>query len=300
MGDTPLEEIGKLGQLVRFENSTPAQARERVRDADVTILNKIRVDEAFLDAAPKLKLICEAGTGTDNIDLRLCEKRGVGVRNVSAYSTDSVAQLTWTLILALSGRLFHYDAFVKDGSYTLGGLHTDSAHPFTELSGKTIGIVGMGAIGSRVAGIAEAFGMKVVYFSTSGTSHCKEYPSVSLEPLLSEADVVSVHAPLNGRTAGLIDYSGICQMKPSAFIVNTGRGGIVVEADLARALDEGRIAGAGLDVYAKEPLPEDSPLLHLAHPERLILTPHVAWSSREARGRLADRMAENIRQVFGL
>ena len=298
MGSTPLTEIEKLGELTRYESSTAEEARERVKDADVAILNKIIVNEGFLDAAPKLKLICEAGTGMNNIDLKLCERRGVTAMNVAGYSTDAVTQHTWTLILALSGRIFHYNEYVKGGEYSKGVIHTDAGHPYTELTGKTIGIVGMGAIGSKVAKIAEAFGMKVIYYSTSGTSHCKIYPSVPLETLLKEADVVSIHAPYNERTAGLIDYTGLCLMKPTAILVNTGRGGIAVEKDLARAIDEGRIAGVALDVFEKEPLPMESPLLHTSHPERVLLTPHVAWVSEETRKRLADEMARNIREYY--
>lgn len=296
MGTTPLTSIESLGEFERFDNSTAEEARMRVRDADVAIVNKVIVDQAFLDAAPKLKLVCEAGTGMNNIDAELCRKRGVVVRNVAGYSTDAVAQHTWMLILALAGRLFHYDSYVKDGRYTRARLHTDSDHPYTGLTGKTIGIVGMGAIGQKVARIAEVFGMKVIYYSTSGTSHCTEYPSVSLESLLREADVVSIHAPYNEKTAGLIDYEGLRLMKPTAFLVNTGRGGIADEADLARAIDEERIAGIGIDVYVEEPLPANSPLLNSKHPERMILTPHVAWASEETRLRLAEEIAANIRE----
>ena len=296
MGTTPLTSIESLGEFERFDNSTAEEARMRVRDADVAIVNKVIVDQAFLDAAPKLKLVCEAGTGMNNIDAELCRKRGVQVRNVAGYSTDAVAQHTWMLILALAGRLFHYDSYVKDGRYTRARLHTDSDHPYTGLSGKTIGIVGMGAIGQKVARIAEVFGMKVIYYSTSGTSHCTKYPSVSLKSLLREADVVSIHAPYNEKTAGLIDYEGLRLMKPTAFLVNTGRGGIAVEADLARAIDEEMIAGIGIDVYVEEPLPANSPLLNSKHPDRMILTPHVAWASEETRLRLAEEIAANIRK----
>ena len=295
MGTTPLTAIERLGEFERYDNSTAEEARQRVRDADVAIVNKVIVDQAFLDAAPRLKLVCEAGTGMDNIDAELCRRRGVAVRNVPSYSTDAVTQHTWMLILALAGRIFHYDSYVKDGRYTRARLHTDSDHPYTGLTGKTIGIVGMGAIGSKVARIARAFGMRVIYYSTSGTSHCTEYPSVPLETLLREADVVSIHAPFNDRTAGLIDYDGLCLMKPTAFLVNTGRGGIAVEADLARAIDEGKIAGIGIDVFVEEPLPSDSPLLNTKHPGRVILTPHVAWASEETRQSLADGIAGNIR-----
>lgn len=296
MGDTSLEEIAALGEFDIYPSSTPEEARERVKDADVALLNKVVVDKAFLDAAPKLKLVCEAGTGINNIDVALCKERGVIVRNVAAYSTDSVAQIAWMHILNLSGRAFHYQRFVQEGYYSRNVVHVDYRHPFTELSGKTLVIVGMGAIGQKVASIGKAFGMKVIYYSTSGTSHCTEYPSVSLDDLLSDSDVISIHAPYNERTAGLIGYRQLQQMKPSAFLVNTGRGGIAVEEDLARALDEGLIAGAALDVYVKEPLPADSPLMKLQHPERLLLTPHIAWYSQEARARLAHGMAENIKK----
>ena len=298
MGSTPLTEIAALGELTCYPDSTPEQARERAAQADVAIVNKIIVDQAFLDAAPKLKLVCEAGTGINNINVPLCTERGVAVRNVAAYSTDSVAQLTWMHILNLTGRAFHYDNYVKSGVYAQGRIHVDAGHPFTELTGKTLGIVGMGAIGQKVAAIGKCFGMNVIYFSTSGTSHCKDYHSVSIDELLTKADVVSIHAPYNERTAGLIDYEGFKRMKPTAVLVNTGRGGIAVEEDLARALDDGLIAGAALDVYVKEPLPSSSPLMHLKDPSRIIFSPHTAWSSNEARARLASEMARNIREFF--
>jgi len=296
MGDVSLEEIAAQGEFTCYKSSTAEEARERVKDADVVLVNKVIVDQAFLDAAPKLKLVCEAGTGINNINVKLCEERGVIVRNVAGYSTDSVAQTAWMHILNLSGRAFHYQNFVTSGAYSKNPVHVDFGHPFTELAGKTLGIVGMGAIGQKVAQIGKAFGMEVIYYSTSGTGHCKDYPCVSLEELMMRSDVISIHAPYNERTAGLIGYEQFKQMKPTAILVNTGRGGIAVEADLARALDEGLIAGAALDVYVKEPLPADSPLMHLVHPERLLFSPHIAWYSQEARARLAHEMAENIKR----
>ena len=296
MGDVSLEEIAALGEFTSYPSSTAQEARERVKDADVALLNKVVVDQAFLDAAPRLKLVCEAGTGINNIDVELCKKRGVVVRNVAGYSTDSVAQTAWMHILNLAGHAFHYQEFVRSGQYSRNPVHVDYRHPFVELAGKTLGIVGMGAIGQKVAAIARAFGMEVIYFSTSGTGHCKDYPCVSLEELLERSDVISIHAPYNERTAGLMGYEQLRKMKPTAYLVNTGRGGIAVEADLARALDEGLIAGAALDVYVKEPLPAESPLMHLVHPERLLFSPHIAWYSKEARDRLAHEMAENIKR----
>lgn len=294
MGDTPLTEIEKLGNLTCYSSSTREEALARVKDCDVAIVNKIIVDDEFLDAAPKLRLVCEAGTGINNIDTDACARRGVILRNVTGYSTDSVAQTTWMHILMLSGHSAFYRSRVLDGSYAKGGIHTEPENPFSELAGKTIGIVGMGAIGQKVAKVAVAFGMKVIYYSTSGTSHCTDYPSVSIEELLKESDVVSINAPLNERTAGLINYDKMRLMKPTAIIVNTGRGGIAVEADMARAINDEMIAGVGLDVYEKEPLPSDSPLMHTRFPDRVSLTPHIAWQSVEARGRLAAEMAANI------
>ena len=296
MGDASMAEIAALGEFTCYPSSTADEARVRAADADVVLLNKVVVDQAFLDACPKVRLICEAGTGINNIDVKLCDERGVIVRNVAGYSTESVAQIAWMHILNLAGRAFHYNAYARDGRYSAGSIHVDADHPFTEIYGKTLGIVGMGAIGQKVAAIGTAFGMKVIYYSTSGTGHCQDYPCVSLDELLTTADVISIHAPYNERTAGLIDYEGLCKMKPTAFIVNTGRGGIAVEADLVRAVDEGRIAGIGIDVYQKEPLALDHPYLHSKHPERILLTPHIAWYSVEARARLAHEMAENIKK----
>ena len=296
MGDADMSCIASLGEFVCYPSSTAEQARERVADADVAILNKVLVNREFLDAAPRLRLVCEAGTGINNINTELCAQRGVLVRNVAGYSTDSVAQTAWMHILNLAGLAFHYNAYARDGRYSSGSIHVDAGHPFTELAGKTLGIVGMGAIGRKVATIAEAFGMKVIYYSTTGTGHCKDYPSVSLDDLLRNSDVVSIHAPYNKQTAGLINYDGLCKMKPTAFLVNTGRGGIAVEADLARAIDEERIAGIGIDVYEKEPISPDHPFLHSLHPERILLSPHIAWYSKEARARLAEEMANNIKK----
>lgn len=296
IGATPLDEIAALGNFTAYANSTPEQARERVKDCDVLIINKIIINEELLSCAPKLKLICESATGVNNIDLEAAKARGIIVRNVAAYSTESVVQQTFTLLLALVGKVRYFDDYVKSGEYSHCGMFTNVSYPFMELCGKTMGIIGMGNIGSRVAQVAAAFGMKVVYYSTSGTSHCTEYPSLSLEELLESSDVVSVHAPLNERTRSLIDYEGLKRMKRRAYILNLGRGGIVDEAALARAVDEGLIAGAGLDVFEREPLSEDNPLMHIVHKERVVFSPHVAWASSEALSRLISKVADNIRQ----
>lgn len=294
MGSTPMDPISSLGEYTGYHNSTPEQALERVKDCNVLIVNKVRVDDKLMSCAPELKLICEAATGVNNIDLDAASRRGIIVRNVAGYSTDSVVQNTFTHLLTLCGNAQYFDKYVKSGQYSKSGIFTDPSHPSIELASKTMGIIGMGAIGSRVASVAQAFGMKVQYYSTSGTSHCKTYPSVSLEELLRSSDVVSIHAPLNAKTAGLIAAKELALMKRSAYLINAGRGGIVNEAALAAALDAGIIAGAGLDVYECEPLPFDSPLLNIEHKERLSLSPHSAWASKESLRRLVSMVADNI------
>ncbi len=294
LGDVSFAPIERLGELVCWPVSTPAEALERVADCDVLIVNKVKVTSGLIDAAPRLRLICEAATGVNNIDLDYAASKGIPVRNVAGYSTESVVQSTFMHILSLVGKLPYYDWKVKSGRYSWSGLFTDVSMPFFELSGKTMGIVGMGTIGHRVAEVARAFGMDVIYYSTSGTSHCTDYPSVSLERLMSDSDVVSVHAPLNEKTSGLIGEKELSLMKPHAVIVNMGRGGIVDEAALARAVDEGVIAGAGMDVYTAEPMNVRNPLSLARHQERLSLTPHTAWASVEARRRLVDMIADNI------
>lgn len=294
MGDVSFEPFERLGDFVRYENSTSEEARERVRDLDVLLINKVMVDKELIDSAPHLKLICIAATGVNNIDVEYAASKGIPVRNAVGYSTDSVVQATFMHILSLVGGGPYFDHSVKSGSYSRSGMFTDPNWNWNELAGKTIGIIGMGNIGSKVAKIAEAFGMNVCYFSTSGTGHCKEYPCLSLEELLRISDIVSIHAPLNERTKDLIGKEQLALMKPSAFLVNVGRGAIVVEKDLADAVDSGVIAGAGMDVFVQEPIPEDHPYLTMKHQERMRLAPHVAWASVEARKRLVDIMAENV------
>lgn len=296
MGDVSFEPFERLGEFTSYPTSTPQQARERVKDVDVMMINKVLVDKDLIDSAPNLKLICIAATGMNNIDLDYAASKGILVRNVAGYSTDSVAQSTFMHILSLAGGGPYFDSSVKSGSYSRSGMFTDPNWNWWELAGKTIGIIGLGNIGKKVAKIAEAFGMKVCYYSTSGTGHCKDYPCLPLEELLRISDVVSVHAPLNERTMNLLGAREFAMMKPTAYVVNAGRGAIIVEADLAEAVDNGVIAGAGIDVFVQEPIPEDHPYLKMKHPERMRLAPHIAWASVEARERLVSMMADNVRK----
>ena len=298
MGDVSFEPISRLGELVCYDSSTPDEALERVKDCDVLIINKVLVTPSLIDAAENLKLICESATGVNNIDLDYATAKGIPVKNAVGYSTDSVVQATFMHILSLVGKAPYYDNCVKSGKYSQLGMFTDVSVNWWELRGKKMGIVGLGNIGKRVAKIADAFGMQVSYYSTSGTSHSQDYPSVPLEQLLRESDIVSVHAPLNEKTVGLIGKDQLQMMKPSAYLINMGRGGIVVEQDLADAVDAGVISGAGLDVFAKEPLPSDNCFLTMSHLERMSLAPHVAWASNEARERLVGMIAENIASEF--
>lgn len=294
MGDVSFEPFRRLGELTVYQTSTPEQARERVKDTEVLLINKVLVDKQLIDSAPNLKLICIAATGVNNIDVDYAASKGIPVRNVVGYSTDSVAQTTFMHLLSLIGGAPYFDESVKSGSYSRSGMFTDPNWNWWELSGKTIGIIGMGNIGRKVAQVAQTFGMKVCYFSTSGTGHCKDYPCLSLGELLKVSDVVSIHAPLNDRTKDMISSRELAMMKPTAYLLNAGRGASVVEADLADAVDNGIIAGAGIDVFVTEPLPEDHPYLKMKHPERMRFSPHIAWASVEARERLIGLMAENI------
>ena len=298
MGTSSLGPIERQGELTAWPNSTPEEAARRVGDCEVLVVNKIKVNDRLLDAAPKLRLVCEAGTGINNIDVEACSERGIIVRNVAGYSTESVVQETFMHILNLLGNGAYFDNVVKSGEYSRSGLFTDYSRPFIEMAGKTLGVIGLGAIGTKVARIGTAFGMKVIYYSTSGTNHSDEYPAVPLERLMRESDVISVHAPYNERTAGLVGEKELRMMKPKAIIINMGRGGIVVEDALAKVIDEGVIGGAGLDVYSTEPIPADHPLLHTRHPDRLSLTPHIAWASIEARERLIQSIADNIAKGY--
>ena len=294
MGDVSFKPFERLGEFVKFDSSTPEEARERVKDADVLLINKVLVNKELIDSAPNLRLICIAATGVNNIDVAYAASKGIPVRNAVGYSTDSVVQSTFMHILSLVGGAAYFDESVKSGRYSRSGMFTDPNWNWWELAGKTIGIIGLGNIGMKVAKIAEAFGMKVCYFSTSGTGHCHDYPSLPLEELLAKSDIVSIHAPLNDRTLNLIGARELAMMKPHAYLINMGRGAIVIEEDLAKAVDEGVIAGAGIDVFVREPIPEDHPYLKMKHPERMRLAPHVAWAATEARERLVDIMAENI------
>ena len=290
--------LNARGTYITYPTTDASQTLERIAEATIVITNKVVITREMMRQTPSLRLICIAATGTNNVDLAAAHELGIEVRNVTSYSTESVVQTTFALLLALLSQTAQFNTFIHSGGYSASPLFTCLTPSYAELSGKTFGIIGLGTIGRRVAQVAEAFGAHVVYCSTSGVERKEAYDRVALDELLQTADVVSIHAPLTEQTASLIHYDRLMMMKHSAYLINTGRGGIIVEQDLARALDEGVIAGAGLDVFSREPLPTDNPLLHSRHPERLIMTPHIAWASIEAQRRLCQGILSNIDAVM--
>lgn len=293
--DLDFSRFDKLGEVVSYDTSTTEEAKERMQDAEIVLINKIPMNRGTLEQAKKLRLICVTATGTNNVDFDYIRERGITVTNVSGYSTPTVAQHTFALYFYLMEHLSYYDKYVRSGEYEKSELFTHFSVPFHDLSGQTWGIVGLGAIGREVAKIATAFGANVIYYSTSGNNYNAHYFQVDFDTLLKESDVISVHAPLNPQTEGLFNRAAFEKMKEGAYFLNLGRGPIVVENDLAEALQRGRIAGAGLDVLSAEPMQEDNPLAKLKHMPNLVITPHVAWASIEARMRLLDMLYENIR-----
>ena len=294
--DIDLKVFERFGDVVIYDKTSPQERIERCKEADIVITNKVVIDKAVMDAAERLKLICVAATGMNNVDLDYAAQKGIEVRNVSGYSTDSVVQHTFAMLFYLLEQLPYYDAYVKKGQWSDSGIFTCLDRPFHELRGRQWGIIGLGTIGKAVAKAAEAFGAAVVYHSTSGQNDDPFYPRMELETLLSTSHIVSIHAPLNEKTRNLLDYPRLSMIQKGTVLLNLGRGGIVNEADLAKVLDEKQIY-AGLDVTEVEPLPKASPLLQIRHPERLFITPHIAWTSVEARERLIAGIVHNI-EVF--
>ncbi len=296
LGDVPnLADVEQFGEFIQYDVTTPDKTIERLQEADVVITNKVVIDHSVMVACPKLKLICVAATGMNNIDLEAANKRGIEVKNVAGYSTKSVAQHTFTLLFSLLGQVVYYDNYVKSGQYAQSPIFTHLSKEYWEIAGKKIGIIGLGTIGNRVAEIAEVFGMNVLYYSTSGKNNHSRYTRVELDELLQQSDVVTIHAPLNDKTQNLIGESQLKEMKPTAILLNTGRGGIVNEQDLINALNNNEIAAAGLDVLTKEPIVKEHPFIKLRDKSKLIITPHIAWASKEARFELVLGILKNLK-----
>lgn len=293
--DVTFDSFKGLGELVAYENTKPEEIAERVGDADIVIMNKCPMNESTLGGDKNLKFVATLATGFDVIDTEYLKSRGVAAANVKGYSTDSVAQHTIALALNLVEKLPYYTNYVQSGAYTKSSSFSHIDNHFWDLSGKTWGIVGMGNIGRRVAELAKAFGCKVLYYSTTGVRRAEEYDNVTLEELCTQSDVISVHCPLTEKTRHLVNRDFLGRMKKSAFLINVARGPVVDEEAMRWALENGEIAGAGLDVLSKEPMREDNPLYELRNLPNLIITPHMGWGSHEARQRLVEEVALNIR-----
>lgn len=288
-----LSRIKRMGEYVGYETTAPAQLLERVKDAEVIITNKVVLDAETIAQLPTLRLICVAATGMNNVDLEAAAEHGIMVRNAIGYSTESVAEATISLALALMREVAYYNDYFHAGHYSASQRIFNFDRPTAQISGKRWGIIGLGNIGRRVACLAEAFGCEVSYYSTSGIARNESYKSISLSELLSESDIISIHCPLNDNTNNLISNQELQKMKRSAILINVARGGIVNEEALAEALNNGTIRGAALDVFSSEPL-RQSPLYSIKDRYRLLASPHNAWSSVEAIGRLIECIADNI------
>ena len=284
-----------IGDFEEHEAADLETTREYIKDADVIIFNKTKMNEELLKDAPNVKLLAITATGFDNIDLEYCKSRGIAAANVKAYSTPAVAQHTFAMALFILEKISYYDEYVKSGKYSSQSGFCNFDEKYNELSGKTWGIIGMGNIGRSVAKIAEAFGCKVIFYSASGNSTCTDYERVDLDTLLKESDVLSIHCPLSDRTRNLINRDTLKLMKKSAILINVARGPVVNDADLAEALNNGTIAGAGLDVLGVEPMEKDNPLGLIKDSRKLLITPHMAWASVESRQRCFDEVLLNIK-----
>lgn len=293
--DIDLSVFEKLGNVTYYGFSTPEEMRERVIDADILILNKMPVNDYTIANASHLKLVCVTATGTNNLDKDYLATRGIEWRNVAGYSTECVTQHTFAMLFYLLEKLPYYDNYVKSGAYIDNTTFTHFSNVFHEVNGMTWGIIGLGAIGQRVAQIASLFGCHVIYYSTSGKNNQPEYKRVSFEELLAQSDIVSVHAPLTEQTEGLMNRRAFQKMKNSAIFLNLGRGPIVVEQDLADALNANELAAAGLDVLCTEPMQADNPLLAVKDGGRLLITPHIAWAGVETRSRLMNTIWHQIK-----
>lgn len=296
--DVDLSIFDEYGEVIKYNKSNPEENAGRIKDADIIIVNKIAVNEALLSKAKNVKLVCLTATGTNNVDFQYTNGHQITVTNVKSYSTKSVIQHTFALLFYIYEKLNFYDQFVKTGEYSRRDIFSCFDYKFNELDGKTWGIIGLGEIGRGVAEVAKAFGCNVIYYSTSGNNSNQTYTRVDFDTLLSTADIISIHAPLNSTTQNLMNKEAFVKMKDSAVLLNLGRGPIINEEELANALENGEIAGAGLDVISIEPMLPSNPLLRIQDSNKLIITPHIAWATVEARTRCVKEVYENIKAFF--
>jgi lactate dehydrogenase-like 2-hydroxyacid dehydrogenase len=292
--DLNLDHFNEQGEVTVYQKTAPDQVVSRAADAEIIVTNKVVIDADVMNRCNKLKLICISATGMNNVDLETAKAKGITVKNAVGYSSQSVAQHTFAMLFHLLNQLSYYDTYVKNGDYAKSEIFTHYGPLISELNDKTFGIIGLGNIGKTVAHIAEVFGAKVCYYSTSGKNTNTAYLQVTFDQLLETCDIITIHAPLNDRTKNLISTNEFAKMKASAILVNVGRGGIVDEHALADAVNDNIIGGAGVDVFVNEPIDACNPLLKVLHPEKLVLSPHNAWASVEARTSLIQIVYKNI------
>lgn len=288
----------EFGEVIYYDNTSVDEIADRIADADIVIANKVPLNVETIGGASKLKLICETATGYNNVDIDYCRKNGIRVTNAVGYSTPIVAQHTFAMALYLLEKLPVYDKYVKNGDYEKAPMFTCFEPYFTELEGKTWGIIGLGNIGRKVAEIAKVFGCRVIFYSASGRNDTTDFEKVDFDTLLSESDVLSLHCPLTDRTRNIINAEALAKMKKTAILLNVARGPVVDEQALYDALTTGQIAAAGLDVLVKEPITADNPLRKIKDSTKLLITPHMAWASREARIRCAREVYLNIKSFL--
>ena len=291
--DIDLNILDKYGELTLHDITSKDETISRVKDANIIITNKVVIDKNVIDNAPNLKLICVAATGMNNIDLEYASLKNIEVKNVTGYSTNSVVQHTFAMAFYLLEKLKYYDEYVKNGTWAESKIFTNIDRSFFEIAGKTWGIIGLGEIGKKVALVASSFGSNVIYYSTSGKNDDKDFKRCSLKNLLQTSDIISIHAPLNEQTKNLIDKNNLIYLKKNAILLNLGRGGIINEKDLANFIDKSEIL-VGLDVLEKEPMIKNHPLMSISKQENLFISPHIAWTSIEAREKLLDGICQNI------
>ena len=287
--------FSQFGDLTIYDKTMPGEIADRVRNADVLILNKVRLSRAVLAEAKNLRLICEAATGFDNIDLEYCREKGIAVCNVVGYSTQSVAQLTVAMALSLISKLSVYRSFVASGDYSKSGKPNLLEPVYHEIAGKTWGILGYGNIGKQVGRVAEALGCRVIVHKRTPLAGAE---CVGLEELCRRSDILSIHTPLNEGTRNLFSREKIALLKPESIVINVARGAVTDEEALADAILEGKIGGLGVDVYSQEPFSQEHPFAKIQNLPNVLLTPHMAWGAYETRVRLLSEMVENTRAFF--
>jgi len=284
IGDVPnLKRFKEFGEFIVFQTTKKNERINHIKNSEIIITNKVIIDKEVIDNCNNLKLICVAATGKNNVDLDYAKIKGLQVKNVVDYSTESVAQYTFALVLSLINRVNYYNNYVISGEYSKSDIFTHIGESFWQISGKRFGIIGLGNIGKKVARIAVAFEAEVIYYSTTGKNYDKIFKRVSFEELLSTSNIITIHAPLNENTKNLISLKEMKQMNPETYLINMARGGIINEADLSKAINDNIIAGAATDVLTNEPIKGDNPLFKIKNKEKIIITPHIAWASIESR-----------------